>query len=115
LYRVAVAAHPGSEELARRLRDAERRRELDERRALYEQVLAKDHGDRATQEKLLAVLVALNEGETVRQLIGQMLKGREQAPEALIGVALAWIPTLAQRPNTMPAGARKGAQPAGAC
>jgi tetratricopeptide (TPR) repeat protein len=89
LYQSAIAAHPDSIELAQGLREAERRRELAERRALYEQVLAKDPEDQPTREKLLAVFVALGENEAVRQFIGQMLKGRETVPEALIGVALA--------------------------
>ncbi len=89
LYGAASSAHPDSLEFAEGLREAERRRELAERRALYLQVLAKDPEDQATREKLLGVLGAIGEGEVARQWVGEALKGREAAPEALVAAALA--------------------------
>jgi tetratricopeptide (TPR) repeat protein len=87
LYEAASRASPDSLDVAEGLREAERRRDLAERRALYEQVLAKDPQDEATRDKLLAVLVALEEREAVRGLVAEALKGREAAPEALLAVA----------------------------
>ena len=89
LYEAASSAHPDSQEVAAGLREAERRRDLAERRALYEQVLAKDPNDQATRDKLLVVLVALGETEAARKYLEATLRGRETAPEALVAVALA--------------------------
>jgi hypothetical protein len=88
LYEAAGSAHPDSLEIAEGLHEAERRRDLAERRALYEHVLAKDPEDQATRDKLLAVLVGLGENEAARQWVDGMLRGREAAPEALVAVAL---------------------------
>jgi tetratricopeptide (TPR) repeat protein len=89
LYDAATAAHPDSEEIAAGLREAQRRLDLAERRALYEQVLAKDPNDQATRDKLLVVLVALGEADAAREVLQAKLKGRETVPEALVAVALA--------------------------
>jgi tetratricopeptide (TPR) repeat protein len=88
-YQAAIRAHPGSVEMAEGLREAERRRELAERRTLYEQVIAKEPDDAATREKLLSVLVALGDSEAARNNLRDMLKGHETAPEALVAAALA--------------------------
>jgi len=88
-YEAASSAQPDSQEVAAGLQEAERRRDLAERRALYEQVLTKDPNDRATRDKLLMVLVALGEGEAARKYLQATLKGHETAPEALVAVALA--------------------------
>jgi tetratricopeptide (TPR) repeat protein len=87
-YEAASKAHPDSEEIAAGLREAARRRDLAERRALYEKVLAKDPADQSTRDKLLVVLLGLGEGEAARKALQTTLKGRETSPEALVGVAL---------------------------
>ncbi len=89
LYSVASRAHPDSLEAVEGLREAERRRELAERRSLYEQVLKKEPEDEATRGKLLGLLVALGEGEATGRWIGDALRGREAKPEALVATALA--------------------------
>jgi predicted Zn-dependent protease len=89
LYSAAVRDHPDSLECAAGLREAERRRDLAERRSLYTQVLSKDPDDQATQDKLLAVLVALGDEEATHKWVDAMLRGRETEPEALVRVAQA--------------------------
>lgn len=89
LYEVAIAARPSSMELSKGLREAQRKRDLADRRALYEQLLAKDPADNGAREKLLATWVALGDDDAVRAWVGQVLKGRENSPEVLFAVGLA--------------------------
>ncbi|HEY3355464.1 MAG TPA: hypothetical protein VGQ83_19595 [Polyangia bacterium] len=69
------------------LAEAQRRRELAERQALYAQVLQKDGGDRGAFEKYLGASAALRDDEAVRKAIGPLLKGHEQEPAVLLDVA----------------------------
>lgn len=89
LFREASEHRPDSVELAEGLREAERRQDLAERKALYQQLLSREADDPATREKLLGTLVALGEMDEVRSWIAAALRGREGSPEALVAVALA--------------------------
>lgn len=89
LYEAALRGRPDSVEAASGLREATRRRDLAERRALYEQVLRREPTDEATRAKLLATLTALGEGELARRQIAESLRGRERAPGALVAAASA--------------------------
>jgi len=89
LYAAASQPRPDSLELAQGLREAERRRELAERRALYEQVLSKEPDDQPTREKHLATLVALGEADEARRWVSRALQGRESSAEGLVAAALA--------------------------
>lgn len=89
-YREAGQLRPESPELAERLREAERRLALSNRKTLYEQVLASEPSDEGTRQKLLTTLVALGQPEDARRWVSDALRGREQSAEALTaaGVAL---------------------------
>jgi hypothetical protein len=88
LYAALVKKESDSQTFAQGLKQARQGLELLKQRALYEQVLARDPGDRGAVEKLVGVLVALGEQERLKKLVGDMLKGREQQPDALVAVAL---------------------------
>jgi tetratricopeptide (TPR) repeat protein len=88
-YEGASKAQPDSPEIATGLREAARRRELAERRTLYEQVLVKDPDDQSTRDKLLGVLVQLDDVEGARRVVEKALQGRERTPDALVSVAMA--------------------------
>src|SRR5262249_806475 len=63
-------------------------KDLAERKALYQQVLAKDPDDQAAQEKVLAALAGLGDADGIRSVVEQWMKGREKDPQALVALAM---------------------------
>jgi hypothetical protein len=69
-------------------KEATRRKELAERRALYEKVLKGDPNDKSAQEKWLSARLQLGEIDGVRETVRKAVAGREKDPDALLALAM---------------------------
>jgi len=87
LYGELGRTDPDSMVFAQGLQQARERKDLAERKALYEQVLAKDPEDKSAREKLLAAAIALGDLESARRIVGESIKGKEKDAQALLTLA----------------------------